>query len=51
MGVRAQLRENSSANAFYIDENGQWILQPSSRKQIMKAMTRYMQRMLFIQTN
>ncbi len=31
MGVRAQLRTNSNTSAFFIDENGQWILQPSSQ--------------------
>jgi outer membrane receptor protein involved in Fe transport len=31
MGVRAQIRKNSSASSFFIDENGQWILQPSSQ--------------------
>ncbi|MBL7744308.1 MAG: TonB-dependent receptor [Chitinophagaceae bacterium] len=31
VGVRAQLRKNSSKNAFYYDNNGQWILQPSSQ--------------------
>ncbi len=31
MGARAQLRTNSNASAFYIDEYGQWILQPSSQ--------------------
>ena len=31
MGARAQLRKNNSASAFYIDENGQWILQPTSQ--------------------
>lgn len=30
MGVRAQLRENSSRNAFYRASNGDWILQPGS---------------------
>ncbi|HKO82277.1 MAG TPA: outer membrane beta-barrel family protein [Chitinophagaceae bacterium] len=30
-GVRAQLRRTSNASAFYVDENGQWILQPASQ--------------------
>ncbi|HKZ65501.1 MAG TPA: outer membrane beta-barrel family protein [Chitinophagaceae bacterium] len=30
MGLRAQLRKNNNASAFYIDENGQWIVQPTS---------------------
>lgn len=30
-GVRAQLRRTGNASAFYIDENGQWILQPASQ--------------------
>jgi outer membrane receptor protein involved in Fe transport len=30
MGARVQFRTNESANAFYTDVNGQWILQPSS---------------------
>jgi len=29
-GARAQFRTNESANAFYTDINGQWVLQPSS---------------------
>ena len=31
MGARAQLRKNNSASAFYVDENGQLILQPTSQ--------------------
>lgn len=32
IGARAQLRKNSSKNAFYFaDPNGQWILQPASQ--------------------
>lgn len=33
LGVRAQMRENNSTNAFYIDElnNGQYVLQPASQ--------------------
>jgi len=30
-GVRAQLRKNGSSSAFYLDENGQWVLQPISQ--------------------
>ncbi len=30
MGARVQFRTNESANAFYTDVNGQWVLQPSS---------------------
>ncbi len=30
LGARAQFRTNESANAFYTDINGQWVLQPSS---------------------
>ncbi len=29
-GARAQLRAAESANAFYLDDNGQWVLQPTS---------------------
>lgn len=31
MGLRAQLRKNKSASAFYTDQNGQWIIQPTSQ--------------------
>lgn len=31
IGARAQLRKNNSTNAFYIDNNGQLVLQPSSQ--------------------
>jgi outer membrane receptor protein involved in Fe transport len=31
MGVRAQLRKNSSMSTFYVDDNGQFVLQPSSQ--------------------
>lgn len=31
MGARAQLRKNNSDNVFYTDDNGKWILQPSSQ--------------------
>ncbi|RZM02221.1 MAG: TonB-dependent receptor, partial [Pedobacter sp.] len=31
MGLRAQLRKNSSTSAFYIDDNGQYVLQPTSQ--------------------
>jgi len=31
MGLRAQLRTNESASAFYVDDNGTWFLQPNSR--------------------
>ncbi|MGZ8550558.1 MAG: outer membrane beta-barrel protein, partial [Chitinophagaceae bacterium] len=31
MGLRAQLRKNKSASVFYIDQNGQWIIQPTSQ--------------------
>lgn len=31
MGLRAQLRKNNSASAFFVDENGQWLLQPTSQ--------------------
>lgn len=30
-GLRAQLRKNSSANAFYLGEDDKWILQPASQ--------------------
>lgn len=30
-GLRAQLRKNSSNSAFYVDDHGNWILQPSSQ--------------------
>ncbi len=30
-GLRAQLRSNESASAFYVDDHGAWILQPSSQ--------------------
>ena len=30
IGARAQFRTNESANAFYTNVNGQWVLQPSS---------------------
>ena len=30
-GARAQLRAAESANAFYLDENGLWVLQPASQ--------------------
>jgi outer membrane receptor protein involved in Fe transport len=31
MGLRAQLRKTDSRNAFYVDQNGQFVLQPSSQ--------------------
>ena len=31
MGARAQLRKNSSTSAFFIDDNRQWVLQPTSQ--------------------
>lgn len=31
MGLRAQLRKNNSASAFYIDDTGHWLLQPTSQ--------------------
>jgi len=31
-GARAQIRAVESANAFYLDDNGQWVLQPSSQE-------------------
>lgn len=31
MGLRAQLRKTNSASAFYLDDNGQWVLQPTSQ--------------------
>ncbi|MEI9945229.1 MAG: outer membrane beta-barrel family protein [Chitinophagaceae bacterium] len=31
MGVRAQLRNNSSNSSFYVDKNGKWELQPTSQ--------------------
>ena len=30
MGLRAQLRETDSRNAFFRDESGEWVLQPAS---------------------
>ncbi len=30
MGIRAQLRENDSRNAFYREQNNNWVLQPGS---------------------
>lgn len=31
LGLRAQLRTNESASAFYVDDNGKWLLQPTSQ--------------------
>lgn len=31
MGVRAQFRKNSSLSSFYVDQAGQWVLQPTSQ--------------------
>ncbi|MGZ8557502.1 MAG: outer membrane beta-barrel protein [Chitinophagaceae bacterium] len=31
MGARAQLRKTSNASVFYVDNNGQWELQPTSQ--------------------
>lgn len=31
MGARAQLRKTSSTSSFFIDDNGQWVLQPTSQ--------------------
>lgn len=47
MGLRAQLRNNKSASAFYVDDNGQWMLQPASQTnyesndQVFAAYTAY----------
>ena len=31
VGARAQLRKNSSASSFFVDDNGQWVLQQTSQ--------------------